>query len=46
VLPKIIYSTQSTFIERRGLLDSILVPNEVAEKCKEEEEGSDSKSRL
>jgi len=31
VLPKIIDYSQSTFIKRRGLLDSILVANEVVE---------------
>ena len=34
VLPKIIDCSQSAFIKGRGLLDSILVANEVVEECK------------
>jgi len=32
-MTKIIGSTQSSFIEGRGLLDSIIVTNEVVEDC-------------
>jgi len=34
VIPKIIDSSQSSFIEGRGLLDCILAANKVVEECK------------
>ena len=39
VLPKVIDNSQSAFIKGRGLMNSILVANEVVEECRHKKRG-------